>query len=406
MDVALGSFHVMVGPNASGKSTLFDVVTFLSDLVSEGLEVAVGKRTDNFLDLVWQRSNESKCFELAVEFEIPKRIRDKLSAREGHQIFRYEVSIQEDSTNGISIASERGILAPKRVPKLEQPSSFPEPLDPLRTILSPLSRKNCKTILRKSDGKDYFYIEKGKSREEGWLTGISLGPHRSALGNFPEDPAQFPVATYVKRILGQRVTPLFLDGQKMRRASPPALRWRGSPPDGSNLPWAIQLLRKRHERLYKRWLEHVKTVLVDLEDILVIERKDDRHAYLQLVFNTGVQIPSWMASDGTLRLLALTLLAYLPDTTGIYLVEEPENGIHPMAIYCLCQSLSSVYESQILLATHSPTVLRYAELEQILCFANKDGATAIIQGDQHPRLRDWKEGQPNTDLLFARGVYG
>ena len=53
VDVALDRFHVLVGPNASGKSTLFDVVAFLSDFVSDGLGAAVEKRTRNFQDLVW-----------------------------------------------------------------------------------------------------------------------------------------------------------------------------------------------------------------------------------------------------------------------------------------------------------------------------------------------------------------
>jgi hypothetical protein len=64
-----------------------------------------------------------------------------------------------------------------------------------------------------------------------------------------------------------------------------------------------------------------------------------------------------MASDGALRLLALTLPAYLNDFQGVYLVEEPENGIHPRAVETLFQSLSSVYDAQMLLATHSPVIL-------------------------------------------------
>ena len=36
-----------------------------------------------------------------------------------------------------------------------------------------------------------------------------------------------------------------------------------------------------------------------------------------------------MASDGTLRMLALTLLAYIPAREAVYLVEEPENGYIP-----------------------------------------------------------------------------
>src|SRR5512136_2903852 len=101
-------------------------------------------------------------------------------------------------------------------------------------------------------------------------------------------------------------------------------------------------------------------------------------------------VPSWTASDGTLRLLALTLPAYLPNMRGIYLIEEPENGIHPRAVETLFQSLSSVYNAQVLLATHSPVILSLAKAEQVLCFAKTlEGATDIVPGDQHPALRDW-----------------
>jgi len=51
----LGPFHVLVGPNASGKTTFLDVVAFLGKLVSEGLDAAVYDRTNNFEDLLWRR---------------------------------------------------------------------------------------------------------------------------------------------------------------------------------------------------------------------------------------------------------------------------------------------------------------------------------------------------------------
>ena len=67
VDVELDRFHVLVGPNASGKSTLFDVIAFLGDLVSSGLEAAVERRTTNFQVLVWGRPKHPLGFELAVE---------------------------------------------------------------------------------------------------------------------------------------------------------------------------------------------------------------------------------------------------------------------------------------------------------------------------------------------------
>jgi predicted ATPase len=125
-----------------------------------------------------------------------------------------------------------------------------------------------------------------------------------------------------------------------------------------------------------------------------------------LEYRGGLEVPSWMASDGTLRLLALTLPAYLPDFKGVYLIEEPENGIHPRAVETLFQSLSSVYEAQILLATHSPVILSVAQADKVLCFAKtEEGATSIVRGSQHPALRNWK-GQTNLGTLFAAGVLG
>lgn len=57
--------------------------------------------------------------------------------------------------------------------------------------------------------------------------------------------------------------------------------------------------------------------------------------------------------------------AYIPGLEGAYLIEEPENGIHPRAVETVLQSLSSVYNAQVLLATHSPVILSLAQPEQL-----------------------------------------
>ena len=412
VDVALDSFHVLVGPNASGKSTLFDAVAFLGDLVSDGLEAAVDRRTRNFQDLVWKRGRRSRKgaagFQLAVEFDVPRDIRKLLPAGSAFDIFRYEIAIEERKGE-LRIDSERGILAPRPLgDPVRQLSMFPDPPSPPETILRGGRRRESRTILSKSDeGRDSFSIEVSPRSGRGWAHSISFGPQRSALGNLPESPETFPMATYVKRTLERRLKLLFLDSQRMRRASPPASRLGGFAPDGSNLPWIIKYMEKRYRKDYDEWLAHVQTVLSDLASIRVVERPDDRHAYPVLRYRTGAEIPSWMASDGTLRLLALTLLAYLPNKGEIYVLEEPENGVHPMAVECVYQSLNSIYDSQLLLATHSPIVLKLTEPEDVLCFAkNDEGATDIVRGDRHPRLAGWQSGPPDMELLFATGVLG
>ena len=63
----LHEFQTLIGPNASGKSTLLDGIRFLGDLVASGLEDAVSKRTNNFQDLVWKRPGTDPGFEPAAE---------------------------------------------------------------------------------------------------------------------------------------------------------------------------------------------------------------------------------------------------------------------------------------------------------------------------------------------------
>ena len=83
---------------------------------------------------------------------------------------------------------------------------------------------------------------------------------------------------------------------------------------------------------------------------------EDRKLYLTLVYDTGLAVPAWHLSDGTLRLLALTALAYRQNG-GLMLIEEPENGVHPQAVEGVFQAPRNVRDGQVLMATHSPVVV-------------------------------------------------
>ena len=378
-------------------------------MVRDGVEAAVEKRTDNFQDLVWGRPSKNPAFELAVEFEIPEDLKHRLPPDKEFEIFRYEVRIGEKQSSVI-IDTERALLMaePKHDSEPIQRSFFPLPILPVDTILIGGRRRGCRSILSKSkEGKDNFSIEVSPQSGKGWAVSISFGPHRSALGNLPESPERFPVATHVKRMLETRVTRLFLDSGKMRESSPPSLRRKGFSFDGANLPWAIANLKEADPKSYHDWLAHVRTTLPDIETINIVDREDNRHAHLMMDYKSGLQVPSWMASDGTLRFLALTLLPYLADQGYLYLLEEPENGVHPSALEAVYDSLASIYDSQVLVSTHSPAFLRLIDPKEALCFAKDDqGATDIVHGVDHPLLRDWRGEAVDTNLLFATGVIG
>ncbi len=400
----LGSFHVLVGPNASGKTTFLDVVAFLGKLVSAGLEAAIEERTSNFQDLVWGRSGDR--FELAIEAWIPDE-RRKLLKKHEFDTVRYELVLGLDTTSReIEIAAEKVLFKTVAAPAPVQRRLFPATPQLRTTILSETHGKGTRTIINKvPGGNDNFYSETYVDKGKGWVPSFKLGPRRSALSNLPEDETRFPVATWLKGLLSRGVQQLMLNSLLLRKASPPG-QPRGFKPDGSNLPWVIADLEKNHPERLRDWVSHLGTALPDIEGVRTVERKDDKHRYLMIAYRGGLEVPSWMASDGTLRLLALTLPAYLPDFAGVYLIEEPENGIHPRAVETMFQSLSSVYNAQILLATHSTVILSLVEAEHLLCFAKAPGgATDIVRGTEHPALAEWRQ-EPNLSVLFAAGVLG
>jgi predicted ATPase len=397
----IGDFQILVGPNASGKSTFLDVARFLGDLLKNGLEGAVRARSPDLRNLVWMQ--EDRSLELAVEIEIPEDRRRRLP-QNGYDRARYEIAIGTRE-GAIAITAETLWLKPATNLDSVRRDLFPLQAKAPDTIVFPEGRRSPrgwkKVVTKRTEsGIDYFMSE-----TTGWNNPFRLGDQRTALANLPEDEDRFPVATWVKRFLVEGIDFLVLKSEAMRRPSPPGSR-KEFRPDGSNLPQAIEQLKTTDPESFAQWLDHVRTALPAVANIETIERPEDRHRYLQLEYRTGLRAPSWTVSDGTLRLLALTLIAYLRFPNRIYLIDEPENGMHPQAIETIFKSLSSAYTSQILCATHSPVLVALAEPEQILCFAQtKGGSVDIVSGTELPNLRDWHR-EIDLGSLFAAGVLG
>ena len=411
VDVSLGNFEILVGPNGSGKSSLLDVIAILGDILRAGpsrailgdSRIGISQRSPDPAQLCWMRQGDR--FELAVEASIPQDIK-RLFKNGGYDSCRYELAIGTGrSGDEVSLLSESLWLKPEKQKEAKglQAALFPEPNPPRSSLVLPPGARTpsgWRKVVNKiqESGNDYYFAE-----TSGWNNPFRLGPGKSALGNLPEDEARFPVATWFKRMLMEGVQRIVLSSDSLRRPSPPGLP-RMLLPDGANLPWIVSALEREHETALKRWVAHLKTALPDLKSIRTIEREEDKHRYLALVYNGGLEAPSWLVSDGTLRLMALTLLAYIPGLSGIYLIEEPENGIHPRAVETVYEALSSVYDAQILCASHSPLMVGRAEPSKIICFARGgDSATAIVRGSRHPKLEAWK-GEVDWGTYFASGV--
>ncbi|MFF2640290.1 AAA family ATPase [Streptomyces niveus] len=411
--VDLGRFHVLAGPNGAGKTTLLDIPSLLGDLlqprqpVSDAFIVpqrgAAAPRAHTLSELIHcGRGNE---FTLTVEARLDDSIaRKHADETTGHlsQLqpthLRYEIRFEVFNGTDLEIAEEYLFLFNEyRNPPVLGQVLQGQPQGPKRET----AYKDWRYIIRRERGEPPYFLPELSRQKSGPR---QLRPDRLALATLPEDREQYPAALWFLDLLQQDAVSYAPDWAGLRTASPPGGAREPLRADARNTPWLAKTLRETDEERYQAWVEHVQTALPQIEAIDVRVREEDRYAYFDVRYHGGHRVTSSGLSDGTLRVLALSLLPYLPEAPRMLVTEEPENGIHPRAIETVVQSLESMYDTQVWISTHSPLVLAHVDLSDVLAARlNGDGQVTVIRGDEHPRLKDW-QGALDIGTLFAAGV--
>jgi predicted ATPase len=411
----LDRFHVIAGPNGSGKSTFLEVVKVLGAFASDGLDSVFAESKAQRLEELFFRGM-GYAFQLAVEMQVPDAVLDSLKRKNGERkrFVRYEVDIDLGTRVAPAPSHEAGEprISSEKLWLIDKPTEFSrqelvqeELKFPSRSVVHRdliHGQNKTPTGWRQVAGKSSEQNAYFKSETSKWNFTLKPGKRRSALSSLPEDE-RFGIANWAKQSLTRGVHKLMLRSEAMQGTCGP-LKEKTFKPDGSTLPLVVQKLRDDENR-FRGWLAHVQTIL-PIKDIEIIERPEDKNTYLRVAYDSGVSVPSWHLSDGTLRMLALTLLPYIESEGITYLIEEPENGVHPPAVEAIYKSLSSIYDGQALIATHSPVLVGLIEPKQLLCFSRtQEGETDIIRGDKHPRLLKWQKDFQLAQL-FASGVLG
>ncbi|MBP2847941.1 methylation-associated defense system AAA family ATPase MAD3 [Dickeya oryzae] len=430
LGVDVGDFRVLVGANGSGKTTLLDLPVLLGDLLRANNISApfmerrpeLPPRAGSLNELVF--AGRGSDFSLAVEARLPEAVQSKVleGLFASKRTERSRQALQEDRRQwpthiryeiGLRIGADQSLLV-----AYEYLFLFPEDDGPDRRQAgfhgaTAASKKLWHLTLKREIGYESEF-----KPETPHAKAVKVGLPETLLA-MPrvlfESEVGYPAARWLHSLLTTDAVFLEPNWSAMRQASPP-----GQPKvitaNGRNIPWlTLELKREgapegaladyRSER-YADWIAHVQTALPQVTDIEVREREDDHHAYFVVSYKGDFKVPSPGLSDGTLRILTLTLLPYLSKQPAILVTEEPENGIHPRAIEAVLQSLSSMYDSQVWVSSHSPVVLARAKLDQLLCARlASEGGVEMVAGTDHPRLQEWRGG---IDLgsLFAAGVLG
>lgn len=414
LDVDLGGFRVLVGANGSGKTTLLDIPVLLGDMLKAR---TIGDaflrhrdhrvpRATSFRELIFQGKGDS--FILAIEAALPEQqVRDllegmteKARAREDRRPthLRYEVRFQLFNETELQVQNEYLFAfsqanAPARGGAVAR----------LHGEVNP--NRNWRFILKREYGGKAEYTPETAIRPK--TIASELAPDLLALPRmFYESKNDFPAARWLLSLLTEDAVFFDPDWNTLRVASMPGLSKTQILGSGRNAPWLALELQNSDPERFALWKSHVRLALPQITDISIHEREDDHHAYFRVRYGDSYEVPSSGLSDGTLRILVLTLLAHIAKPPRFLVTEEPENGIHPQATEVVLQGLSSIYDSQVIVSSHSPVVLASLNLGQILAARiGENGASEVVPGQQHPRLIDWK-GEVSLPTLFATGVLG
>jgi predicted ATPase len=397
----LSPFTVVLGPNAAGKSNLFDAIQLLSKLAVLDLRSAAREMRGEAYELFRQNAPEHRVdsMRFAVEVLLQPRVRDPWGKEVAltHTRVRYELEVTR-------VKNERGIerllvtheaMLPITGFKRDRWRPFGGQYSTaFRDAFVRYPRRTPWLSSEVSDQEASFKIHQDGSQGR---TRPGHAAESTVLSSMTT--ADFP-HLYALREELRSWRLLQLDPAGLRRPSPLDSD-EALVPDGSNLAAVLHriLAETREESRPHGMLADIAAELATVipgvldVDVELNEAAREYRAWLRL--RDGFEFPTAVVSDGTLRVLALLTLLYDPEHRGVVCFEEPENGIHPARLGTLLHRLRELVTdptaedvdseqplTQLLMNSHSPVVLaalRQENLEGALFFAD---AVAVAEPTQ------------------------
>lgn len=386
--LTLPPFAVILGPNATGKSNLFDALRLLSRLATNDVRTAMRELRGEPLEL-FRRLPDGRIsmrMKFAVETLLEPTVRDDF----GQEIsltytrIRYEITIVRRDEDGIErffVEHEQAMPILKKDDKW-LPYGKRISAGFANNFMKRTSNRRSNFLDTSADDDQRFFElrQDGTAGRQRKLP--ARGAYRSVLSGISL-VQEFPHLYALQKELGS-LRYLQLDAAAERLPSPtdaPEVLER----DGSNV--AAVLFRVRAETATSESpngaLSDIRADLVAMVPgviDLAVARDDEKREYrLEVTMRDGQIFNSRVLSDGTLRILALLTLLHDPRHRGVLCFEEPENGVHQTRLSALMAFLEGSCTDpcsegleidqpfrQIIVNTHSPIAARAVKRSIIL----------------------------------------
>ena len=334
----LPPLSVVIGPNGTGKSTLFDVFTFLKDALAGDVHSAAAKR-GGFRELVSRGENGSISIIIGY------------SGADGRHLF-YGLGMEE--REGRVVVDEEFMSADLNAPRDERLLGFRRG--------EGFAEKSI--FDTRDDSKDHVarYTFKDSST-------LAI----KALGHLED----FPLVTEFRALIeGWHVSNFHISDA---RASIDAGHAEQLSPLGENVAQVAQYLHEYHPEQFRRVLEAMRARVPGVD---AVEAKVTEDGRLVLRFKDGSFKDPFIArhvSDGTIKMFAYLLLLHDPKPHPLVAVEEPENQLYPALLHELAEEFRGYAKrgGQALVSTHSPEFLNGTELNEVFVLRKVDGFAQV-----------------------------
>lgn len=393
----LGPFTCIAGPNSVGKSNIFDAIQFLAFLADSTLAEAALKirgadpDTSNIRDLFWtDGTTRREWFRIAVEMIVDGNVHDDFGrpAESSSTFLRYEIQVRYASPSPDAGLLGRLILEEEKLSYITEgdaPKHMPFSHS-VREFRNAAVRNTRRTpsgfisVRTSEDGKRVIVVHQdGGARGPGQTAPADSAP-RTIVGT--SNTSATPTILAARREM-QSWRLLALEPSAMRKPD----RFHTDPhvtTNGGHLPATIHRLAndaKRRGRDPEDVYADVAARLSELVSVSAVNVSTDEVRQLltlEVTEGSGVRLPANSLSDGTLRFLALAIIAADPEAKGLMCMEEPENGIHPAKIGAMAELLREIAVDtnappgddnplrQVVVATYSPAFVQLQNVDDLV----------------------------------------
>ena len=393
---------IFIGANASGKSTLFDVFRFLRDLFSgRSLNDTFAER-GGFAEVLSRGAKES-VIEIALNFLLPSKGGESPNV-EAEYVIRFGVV-----KNFPFISAERFVIrenqkkdmimfcvnydADNEKMVMEITGEY-KGEDGKTKFVSPLE-----TILKGFGHTSFISQSHLLAMIEDWsgpnspLSPLSLNRDKHSLcsqtreficdlfvADFDSNPVRKSAkATGIDR-LSEQGENFALVAKKIRENNP------------DKFESAVSALR--------RCVPEIKTV----EPVI----SEDGYAFLRFIDrNFDRSFNSRAMSDGTVLAFAYLLL-FADAKEKLICIDEIERSLYPGILRHLLVEMRKYAQtdsSQVIVSTHSPDLLNYAELDEVFWLAKKDGYTQIHRAKDDEEVSAFVENGDLPGWVWRKGLF-